>query len=61
MHLLLIATAAAGSALMDMPMLSKGLFTALFGLFGVFLVLTLFFVSIKLIQRPGRKPSETKE
>ena len=61
MHLLLISAAAAGSSLMDMPMLNKGLFTALFGLVGVFLVLTLFFVSIKLIQRPGRKPSETKE
>jgi hypothetical protein len=60
MHLLL-ASSATGSALMDMPILNKGLFTALFGLVGVFLVLTLFFVSIKLIQRPGRKPSETKE
>ena len=59
MHLLLISSAVSGSSLMDMPILNKGLFTVLFGLVGVFLVLTLFFVSIKLIQRS--KPSQTKE
>ena len=62
MHLFVLASAAAsGSALMDMSILNKGLFTTLFGLVGVFLVLTLFFVSIKLIQRPGKAPTETKE
>ncbi len=59
--LILLTTAVSGSALTNMSILNKGLFTTLFGLVGVFLVLTLFFVAIKLIQRPGKTPPETKE
>ena len=49
------------SKLAAMSIFSKGLFTTLLGLVGVFLVLTLFYVSIKLIQRWGKKAPETKE
>lgn len=61
MRFMLTSAVVSGSALTNMSILNKGLFTTLFGLVGVFLVLTLFFVSIKLIQRPGKKPTETKE
>lgn len=43
--------AAADKSVTAMSLLSKGLVTTLFGLLGVFLVLTLFFVTIKLMQR----------
>ena len=41
--------------LTDYSMPMKGLLTTLFGLAGVFLVLLLFFVAIKLMQRLGKK------
>lgn len=52
---------ASESKLAAMSIFSKGLFTTLLGLVGVFLVLTLFFVAIKLMQRPGKKTPGTKE
>ena len=56
-----VASPAPESSLAAMSIFSKGLFTTLLGLVGVFLVLTLFFFSIKLIQRSGKNPSKTKE
>ena len=38
-----------------MSLMTKGLITTVAGLLGVFLVLTLFFVTIKLMQRIGTK------
>jgi hypothetical protein len=66
MHFLIFATDAAAatttqSNLAAMSIFSKGLFTTLLGLIGVFLVLTLFFFAIKLMQRPGKKDRGTKE
>ena len=59
---MMAATAVASkSKLAAMSIFSKGLFTTLLGLVGVFLVLTLFFVAIKLMQRPGKKAPDTKE
>ena len=55
------SAAAATSTLTSMSTLSKGLFTTVFGLVGVFLVLALFFVAIKLMQRIGKKTPDTKE
>ena len=49
------------SKLAAMSIFSKGLFTTLLGLVGVFLVLTLFYVANKLIQRSGNKETENKE
>lgn len=43
--------AAAANDLVALPLMTKGLLTTLMGLLGVFLVLTLFFVTIKLMQR----------
>ena len=55
------ATAApARSALTSLPLFTKGLLTTLFGLLGVFLVLFLFFLAIKLMQNIGKK-SDSKE
>ncbi len=45
------APAVAASALVELPLFTKGLLTTLMGLLGVFLVLTLFFVTIKLMQK----------
>lgn len=42
---------AAASGLAALPLFTKGLLTTLIGLVGVFLVLTLFFFTIKLMQR----------
>ena len=42
---------AAASALTALPLFTKGLLVTLMGLLGVFLVLTLFFVTIKLMQK----------
>ena len=39
----------------------KGLITTIFGLLGVFLVLLLFFVAIKLMQGIGVKKESTNE
>ena len=41
---------AAGNALVALPLITKGLLTTAVGLLGVFLVLTLFFVTIKGMQ-----------
>jgi len=41
----------------EMPLFTKGLLTTAMGLLGVFLVLTLFFVTIKLMQKIGTKES----
>jgi hypothetical protein len=43
------------SALTQLPLFTKGLLTTAMGLLGVFLVLTLFFVTIKLMQKIGAK------
>jgi len=45
----------ANSALVNLPLFTKGLLTTVMGLLGVFLVLTLFFVTIKLMQKIGAK------
>ena len=49
--------AVANSALVELPLFTKGLLTTAMGLLGVFLVLTLFFVTIKLMQKIGAKES----
>ncbi len=54
-------TANASSGLTSLPIVSRGLLTTLFGLLGVFLVLLLFFVAIKLMQRIGRDGKTAKE
>lgn len=43
--------AKAASSLAELPLMSKGLLTMGIGLAGVFLVLTLYFLTIKLMQR----------
>lgn len=45
------------NALTQLPLFTKGLLTTGMGLLGVFLVLTLFFVTIKLMQKIGAKES----
>ena len=50
-----VAETAANSALVSLPLFTKGLLTTVMGLLGVFLVLTLFFVTIKLMQKIGVK------
>lgn len=56
------ASVAAESSLTAMSIGSKGLFTTLLGLVGVFLVLTLFYITIKLLQRSdSRHASDKKE
>lgn len=47
--------ATTNSALVNLPLFTKGLLTTVMGLLGVFLVLTLFFVTIKLMQKIGVK------
>lgn len=55
------ATAApVSTALTELPLFTKGLLTTLLGLLGVFLVLFLFFLAIKLMQNFGKK-SNSKE
>ena len=49
--------AVANSALVELPLFTKGLLTTAMGLLGVFLVLTLFFLTIKLMQKIGAKES----
>ena len=44
----------AANAMVALPLFSKGLLVTLMGLLGVFLVLTLFFVTIKLMQKIGK-------
>ncbi|MBE5815308.1 MAG: hypothetical protein E7320_08925 [Clostridiales bacterium] len=52
-----VVETAAQNALVDLPLFTKGLLTTAMGLLGVFLVLTLFFVTIKLMQKIGAKES----
>jgi hypothetical protein len=52
-----VETAAEQTALTQLPLFTKGLLTTAMGLLGVFLVLTLFFVTIKLMQKIGTKES----
>ncbi|MBQ7868337.1 MAG: hypothetical protein IJ354_09345 [Clostridia bacterium] len=47
------SAAVANNALVTLPLFTKGLLTTLMGLLGVFLVLTLFFITIKLMQKIG--------
>ncbi len=63
MMLLPLASAAAvsESKLAAMSIFSKGLVTTLLGLTGVFLVLTLFYVAIKLLQFKKKTPTDAKE
>ena len=49
------AAVKASSTLVELPLFTKGLLTTVMGLLGVFLVLTLFFVTIKLMQKIGVK------
>ena len=49
-----VVEAAANSSLVALPLFTKGLLVTLMGLLGVFLVLTLFFVTIKLMQKIGK-------
>lgn len=44
----------ANNALVALPLFTKGLLTTVMGLLGVFLVLTLFFITIKLMQKIGK-------
>lgn len=48
----------AANSLVALPLFTKGLLVTLMGLLGVFLVLALFFVTIKLMQKIG--PRESK-
>jgi hypothetical protein len=54
-------TATPSAGLTSLPLVSRGLLTTLFGLLGVFLVLFLFFVAIKLMQRIGKDKETAKE
>ena len=45
--------ATAASAMVKLPLFTKGLLVTLMGLMGVFLVLTLFFITIKMMQKIG--------
>ncbi len=55
------AETAAPTGLVALSLPMKGLVTTVFGLLGVFLVLLLFFVSIKLMQRIGAKKENAHE
>ena len=48
------AEAAASNALTALPLFTKGLLTTVMGLLGVFIVLALFFITIKLMQKLGK-------
>ena len=52
-----VETAVEQTALTQLPLFTKGLLTTAMGLLGVFLVLTLFFATIKLMQKIGAKES----
>lgn len=54
------ADAAAGN-LASLPLMTKGLLTTVIGLLGVFLVLGLFFVTIKLMQHIKTKDEKSAE
>ena len=55
------ASTAASTGLIGLSLPMKGLLTTIFGLLGVFLVLLLFFVAIKLMQGIGVKKESTNE
>ncbi len=57
--LMLSEAASANAGLANMSLMGKGLVTTVLGLLGVFLVLTVFFITIKLMQRI--KPKEEKK
>ena len=48
----------ANNTLVNLPLFTKGLLTTVMGLLGVFIVLTLFFITIKLMQKIGPKESK---
>ena len=50
-------TEVAANTLVALPLFTKGLLVTLMGLLGVFLVLTLFFITIKLMQKIGNSES----
>ena len=47
-------TETAVNSMVALPLFTKGLLVTLMGLLGVFLVLTLFFATIKLMQKIGK-------
>jgi hypothetical protein len=53
-----VETAVEQTALTQLPLFTKGLLTTAMGLLGVFLVLALFFVTIKLMQKIGTKDAQ---
>ncbi len=53
-----VAETAANKSLTELPLMTKGLLTTLIGLLGVFVVLTLFFAAIKLMQHIGTGKEE---
>ena len=55
------ANASTSTGLTSLTLVNKGLLTTLLGLLGVFLVLLLFFVAIKLMQGIGTKKVTGKE
>lgn len=55
------AAIAVQTKLTDLPLVTRGLLTTLFGLVGVFLVLLLFFFSIKLMQNLGKRKETPNE
>ena len=55
------AAIAVQTKLTDLPLVTRGLLTTLFGLVGVFLVLLLFFFSIKLMQNLGKSKETPNE
>lgn len=50
----MVEATAAPNGLVALPLFTKGLLTTVMGLLGVFIVLTLFFVTIKLMQKIGK-------
>ena len=55
------ASASTSTGLTSLSLVNKGLLTTLLGLLGVFLVLLLFFVAIKMMQNIGAKKEAGKE
>lgn len=53
-----VAETVANNGLVHLPLFTKGLLTTVMGLLGVFIVLTLFFITIKLMQKIGPKESK---
>ena len=53
-----VEEAATQTELTQLPLFTKGLLTTAMGLLGVFLVLGLFFVTIKLMQKIGTKNAQ---